>query len=238
MADLTARGARKAGEALEEAMCRRSQAVLARPMAELDRLASSERNGYVSFYELVDAGLRIPEDSGWDVWRKSADTLFFPHYERHVRFASLTLDGCGLPHYGDGFVVLRDDMIAHRTTVFDENSAAFVRREKLDPDTFPAKVRGRRATWSDRGRLAVAKHYRELTGTTATDDASLAAIVQRPGHAQGDDDVFLEAHLYGGFTVCSLARVVVKRSRVRSKALRRALDEKLAKHNVHLEEVR
>jgi hypothetical protein len=236
MAALTARGTRAAGEALEETVRTRSQAVIARPIGEIERIASSDRQGYASFYELVEAGIRIPDEEGWDVWRKSADTLFFPHYEKQMRFASLTLNGRGMPHYGDGFLVLRDDMVAHRATVFEENSAAFVRRETLNPDSFPAAVRGRRATWSDRGRLAVVKHHAELSATSASTDAAIAAILQRPGHSAGADDVFVEAHIYGGFTVRSLARVVVQSSKVLSKARFRALREKLAKLGVPLEE--
>lgn len=222
------------GKELEKAVAERSQAVIGRPLYEADRLATSDHQGYASFYDLVEAGVRLPEGKEWDVWRRTADTFFFPYYERHIRFASLTLDGRGLPHYGDVFLVLRDGMIAHRSTVFECNSTEFAIQQNLSITSAPGMIRGRRALWKSRGRLALAKHAGELNSSTTPD--GFAKLVLRSGRG-GRGDVFLEAHVYGSITIRTCERVVVLRTKVTSEAVRRALRERLEKFGVLLEEV-
>lgn len=233
--DLRSRGVGTIGQELEKAVAERSQAVIGRPLYEAERLATSDHQGYASFYELVEAEVRLPEGNEWDVWRCTADTFFFPNYGKHIRFAALTLNGCGLPHYGDVFLVLKDAMIAHRTTVFESNTTEFAIQQKLTIANAPGKIRGRRALWASRGRLAVAKHGGELTELTTSDQ--LAKLVLRSGPSGGRDDVFLEAHIYGSITIRTCERVVVQRAKVPSEATRQALRERLTKFGVPLEEV-
>lgn len=231
---MTAAATLPVGQRFEDAVTK-SQAVIARRVNEIERIATSDKEGYATFYQLVASGVRVPDGGDWDVWRGVADSYFFPNYREHVRFASLTLDGRGLPHYGDGFMVLRDDMIAHRTTVFEANSAVVARDEDFTMRNFRDKLRGRRVVWAERGRLAVVKHHAELSNKTK--DKEFATIIQRPDLAgESDKDRFLEAHVYGSMTARTLERVVIQCKRVRSPSRIRVLREQFAKVGVRLEE--
>ena len=103
-------------------------------------------------------------------------------------------------------------MIAHRATVFEENSAVFFERQRKQ-GVEPAVVAGHRARWSDRGKLALAKHAAELSPTSTETD--FASILLRPSPDPGhpEDDVFIEVHIYGPLTRRTLSRVTVDTAR-------------------------
>src|SRR5215218_8330981 len=46
-----------------------SKAVIARSESEVHRLASSSKQLYSTYYQLIEAGLRLPEGDQWDVLR-------------------------------------------------------------------------------------------------------------------------------------------------------------------------
>ena len=117
-----ARGVETILSQFEEAVAQQSRAVIARPLEEVSRLANSDRELYAGFYDLVRAGTRIPSDDQWDRYRGRMDEALFPHYKDYIRFAALCLDDKGLINYGECSLVLRNDMIEHRATVFEENS--------------------------------------------------------------------------------------------------------------------
>ncbi len=227
---LRTRNADAVGLELERLVACGARAVIARSLNETERLATNDNQGYASFYQLVRAGIRIPEENHWDGWRSQADEFFFPYYKEEIRFAALTLDGLGLPHYGDAFLVLRDDMIAYRTTIFESNTTAFARTESLTLDNAPSKILGRRSLWGARGKLAVAKHHAELAPDTAS--GKFAALILSPGNTQAED-CFLEAHVYGSITARTFERVIVQRQRGRG--MLRVLVEQFEKLNVPLD---
>jgi hypothetical protein len=174
----------------EAATAQQSQAVIARYSSDVYTFASSDRNLYPSFYQLLQAGARLPADNFWDKVRPVIDEKLFPYYKDHIRFAALSLDGRGLGHYGDCFMVLKEDIIAHRATVFEENSIVFVHRRQL-PETADMPP-GYRAIWENRGRLAVAKLAHAIDANTTETD--FPALLLRNG-ATSDDDDFIEVHI-------------------------------------------
>lgn len=102
-----------------------ARAVIARPAGEFQRLSTSDREGYATYYDLTEAEVRFPSGDKWDTLRPLADEALFPEFRKEIRFAALTLDGAGLPRFGECFLVLRTEMIAHRASVFEENSVLF-----------------------------------------------------------------------------------------------------------------
>src|SRR6266568_377533 len=54
-----------------------SKAVIGRNYHEALRLASSNREVYGTYYQLVEAGLRLPAGNEWDILRELADTVLF-----------------------------------------------------------------------------------------------------------------------------------------------------------------
>jgi hypothetical protein len=206
----------------EAAVAQASQAVIARYASEVFTLAAHDKMLYANFYQLVQAGARLPSEGFWDAVRAVVDEKLFPYYKDRICFAALSLDGRGLNRYGDCVFTLKEDMIAHRTTVFEENSIVFIHRSQL-PITAELPP-GYRALWQDRGRLAVAKLADALRpGMTQAD---FPELLLRDG-AQAEDDEFIEAHIYGSISIRSVAAVShnSKSSAIRHKALQEKLDK-------------
>ena len=203
LADANSRGVESAVIEFENAVSG-AKAVIARPLSELMRLAQNDREMYASFYELVEARVRVPTDKGWDKIRVLADSALFPHYKENIRFAALTLNEEGLPYYGECYFILRDDLIAHRASVFEENSGEWTKRHKInikEVDNLPV---GFRATWSQRGKLAVAKLSNKITTTTTTD--SFPSLLLQPKPPAPTED-FIEVHIWGPLTIRAVEKV-------------------------------
>lgn len=214
---------RGCGEAVRafESAAGSSQAVLSRSLADVERLASSDRQLYATYYQLLEAEVKLPAGDKWDPLRRLADEALFPGYKDKIRFAALSLDGAGLSGYGECSLVLREEMVAHRASVLEGNSALLMKNWAYN---VPA---GSRATWKERARLCVAKLAARLRPETT--EADFASLLLRPGTRPEDDD-FVEVHVWGPMSSWTFARVVLsgvaggrKPARARVKALRARL---------------
>ena len=149
-----------------------SKAVIARPEGEVLRLANSNKQLYATYYQLIEAGVKLPDGDEWDTLRRIADILLFQGYEKDIRFAALSLDGVGLSNFGSCSIVFRNDMIAPRASVFEENSALFMEHRKIKVSRTPNLPKGYRATWDERGKLCVAKLSGKIDSATRFDEYS------------------------------------------------------------------
>lgn len=203
-----------------------SKAVIVRPEHDVLRLATSTRQLYSTYYQQIEAELRLPDGERWDALREIADTVLFPQYKKDIRFGAMSLDGIGVLNYGTCSITLRDEMISHRASVFEENSARFVEREGT-------KIpKGYRAAWNDRARLCVAKLSGEIDSTTGSDKYS--GLLLRQG-TTSDDDEFVEVHIWGPMTVLTMEKVVITAPGSHQQTtIRQAIEFKLAKHNVQV----
>ena len=209
-----------------------SRAVIARSPAELQRLLTSDREGYATYYDLIGAEVRFPSADKWDDLRQAADPILFPHYKDKIRFAALTTDGAGLPSFGECFLVLRSEMTAHRATVFEENSLLFFSKHFRPGINEAARLpRGYRATWENRARLCVAKLADRIDA--ATPRGAYSEILLRPGPAPEDDD-FVEVHVWGPMTVRTVERVIFNKptNRAAREITNRANKQRMAKFGV------
>lgn len=207
-----------------------SKAVIARSESEVLRLASSSRQLYATYYELTEAGVSLPAGDGWDILRELADTVLFSKSKKHIRFGALSLDGVGLPNYGPCSLVLREEMISHRSSVFEENSAVFMERRKIKISREPKVPKGYKATWAQRGKLCVAKLAAKIDSNSRSDKYS--GLLLRQG-ATSEDDEFVEVHIYGPMTVLTMEQVIVTApSRTQRATILKAIEFKLAKHGV------
>lgn len=210
-----------------ESAAQTSKAVIARPLRDIERLASSDRELYPTFYGLTRGEVRASFGDKWDLLRRVADAALFPGYEEHIRFAALSLDGVGPGEFGDCFLVLREDIIAHRASAFEDNSASFVERHHHPvPEGF-------RSTWEERSRLCAAKHAKDLRPGMA--DAEFPAILLRQ-KAGSEESGFVEVHIYGPLSVRSVDRVTLRKGRGQPrKSVILELRNRLAKAGVSLE---
>lgn len=217
--DASDRGCREVVERLEAAL-RGSKAVINRPLADLERLAASDRQIYATYYQRLEAEVQAPHGDDWDRWRRMADATLFPLYEERIRFAALALDGVGVQSYGECSLVLRDELIAHRASVFEENSAVFLRDRgyQLPP--------GYRASWEDRSRLAVAKLAPAVHAGTLPADFPGLLVRQGP---TAEEDCFIEVHIWGPVTAraCECA-IMISKGRRAGQGFRKALQARLA----------
>lgn len=229
--DVSARRADSRLQDFEDAIAN-SRAVLARSESEVLRLASSDRQLYATYYQMLDAGLRLPEGGQWDVVRVLTDSLLFPGYKKEIRFAALSLDGIGLSNYGSCSIVFRNDMIGHRASVFEENSVMFMERNGIKVSRESEMPKGYRASWDERARLCVAKLYVKIDSATRPDEYS--GLLLKQG-ATSEEDEFIEVHIWGPMTVLTMEQVKVASPVLRPRqraTIVNALRAKLAKHGV------
>lgn len=214
-----------------EARCGESKAVIARSLGETLRLASGDHNVYATYHQLAEIEFRIPEGSKWDVLRTLTDHALFGDYKREVRFAALSLDGLGLMGYGECSWVARNEMIAHRASVFEENSVMFMERLGIALARAHKLPPGYRAPWEQRPKLCVAKLAEKIRDDIS--DEELAELLLRQG-TTSEEDEFVEVHIGGPMTVRTLERVIVKKG-VRQSKIGKVLREKLDGFGVLLE---
>ena len=167
-----------------------AHAVICMPVSRAMTLVSDDSQLYGSYYNLVNAGVRRPEESDIDQERQLADSLLFSHYRDFIRFGALSLDGRGVASYGHCSIVLKEDTIRRRATVFEKNSVSFCRERGFRP---PLPL-GYRASWDSRSDLAISKLAGQLSLDMAEKD--FAGILIRPPIADKEPD-FIEVHIYG-----------------------------------------
>lgn len=193
-----------------------SQAVIARSAGDVLRLATSDNEVYATYYQLIDGGLKLPAGDKWDTLRGLADKAIFSGYEKDVRFAAVSLSGIGLSNYGECSLVLRNEMIAHRASVFEENSTMFMKTHDIKLWDAVELPQGYRATWDEREKLCVAKLSGKIDATTKSGQYS--GLLLRQG-ATGEDDEFIEVHIWGPITVRTIERVTFTPSKRSGRAV-------------------
>ena len=229
IADAATRGAGVSLQHFENALAE-STAVIARPETVIHRLANNTRQLYASYYQEIEAGLRLPDDDEWSTARELADTLLFIGYQQHIRFGALSLDGKGPSNYGSCSFELRENMIADRASVLEENSVTFMERHSVKASRNPAVPKGYRAPWGSRAKVCVAKLAAHIDSTTRPNEYS--GLLLRQGTTPAAHE-YVEVHIFGPITILTMAKVTVTKPNKRQKAtVVKALKSKLAKYGV------
>lgn len=196
-------------ETFENEVAERSRAVICRSFNDL---ATWLKPGavYQSFHNLVASGARTAQDNEYDRVRKAVDELLFPQYCEDIVFGALTLDGHGIPYYGEFSVVVRTDALANRATVFEENSLGFMRSHDVKVGAeLPA---GYRADWAARGKLAVTKVALRLTPETLPENFPGILLSPADAAAATPDGDFVEVHVFGGISNTAIDKILVNGS--------------------------
>ncbi len=180
-----------------------SQAVMGSTLQKLLPIVIRDRDVFAAFHELAELRfLRESSPTGpdWNVVRPAAEVALLGGRKRinRLHYAALALDGRSLPHYGEVSILLRENLIAHRVSLFQENSAVYVYRHGVN---LPLGTRG---TWGDRHKLCVAKLAAQITASTRPDE--FPTILLKPG-ATGLDDNFVEVHVFGPMTFRTFEKV-------------------------------
>lgn len=234
LSDARTRGCEATVAEFERAVADQTKAVIATDVGEVERLAKSDRNLFSTYYELVKAGVRLPSGDKWDVLRGVAEHAMFPGYKDNIRFAALSLDGEGVWNYGECSLTLREDRSAYRASAFEANNVVMtVYQQKNYMADALDLPQGYRATWSERGRLCVAKSSGKIQVGTVSGEFS-RLLVEQGTTTAGDE--FVEIHLWGPISIRTVERVVVVRKGNRPLKTRlKDLESTLAHFGIPLE---
>jgi len=210
-----------------------SVAVIARPLSVILDVFGNENHSYVSFKRQVDAGMRSPLDNEYDQVRLQYENALFPNFSEDIIFAALSLTPQGISSFGPYNIVLKEEMISNRATVFEENPHVFSEKHALLlKDTIPP---GFRANWLQRHELAMAKLHSSITKETTAKD--YPDILQFKGDGASGSD-WIEVHIYGTINRNAVKSVAGKVPKVRTdRALWDAVIESAASINVEVVEL-
>lgn len=179
-----------------------SKMAIVRPLAYMLWLLESDKHTYSTYQLEVQMGARIPEENKWDLTRNQWEAALHPNFHKEIRYGCLTLNNKGLEKFGPYVMIMKDEMIAHRATVFEENPAIFVDRlGVLLNQPIPP---GYRSAWEKRDVLAKSKLYHKLSAGTRPDDYPMILLDVGAGDKPAD---YIEVHLYGGFTQAAIESI-------------------------------
>lgn len=211
-----------------ERVCDTSVAVFNCSTLKLFRQIASGTDLFETYHDLESLRIRSERPLGhnWQKLRPQAEIELLGSH-RHLdklHYAALSLDGLGLDSYGDCTVTFGEEMIRHRASCFEENSA-LIYEEKHD---FSGCLR---SSWTERGKLCAAKIAGKLDELMSSGD--FPGMLLSKGVTQ-DDDEFVEVHVFGTMTAQTFQSVAIDVSKLsrEQKALWKAVKEKLAKNGV------
>jgi len=191
-----------------------SRAVIARSLSIIQDLIDSDRRTYTGYQRQLASGSRIAEDNRYDLVRTQVEAALFPNCQTEMLFGFLSLGNSTLRGYGAFSMVLRDEMISHRATVFEENLLTLSTKLRLMlTDPIPS---GYRAVWQRRHDLAKAKLHSEVTAVTQDADFPGILVADRGGTADSD---FIEVHIFGPINRYTIERIYGENPRTREDRL-------------------
>lgn len=202
-----------------EDQCNASVAVLCTSVEKLEPMLVGHRDLLARFDEVRLLRFDRPPGPGapnWVVVRAITEIALFQtdKYPGNYHYAALSLDQKGLPHYGPVEIVLRTSMIAHRASLFRENSGWYV---ELYGPKLPADSQCR---WEDRGQLCVVKHASAL-GQPGAGQPWESLVLKSDGDPSGRTDVFVEVQIFGELTLHACERVTLYRDRLPTEGRRK-----------------
>jgi len=183
------------------------EAVMSCPFRRIEELISGEKDLYATFHQRRQ--LRASANPGskidWDEARLLTERKLFGNNKKFIHYAALTLSDSGPSPYGNCHVFLKESMIGHRASVFEQNSVTFMRDRKVSlVGPLPA---GYRTIWKNRMKLAVAKLVGKFT--PATTDAEFPIILLDSGTTTADGE-FIEVHVFGTMTLRTFKLIIVE----------------------------
>lgn len=207
----TAHGCDPERRRLEE-IAKSTVVVKSEPICWTSATLRREDTVFANYHQLIH-GSRFPAQPSHDAQRLRADASLYGSYGKEIVFAALSADGFGLPSYGNTHVEFFEDMVAHRSTVCEEN--AYILHRTLPPSDNGLLPPGYIAAWDDRDKIAVVKNAPRLSSKMA--DGALAALIASPGDNRGNDRV-LEVHVHSPLGVSAVAKIRVKKGEEFSQA--------------------
>jgi len=143
---------------------------------------------YKNYYELYSEGIKK-----FDRDREITDVcLFGEERGKSIRYGALCSRPSGLHSYGEFCIVLDGAVLQECASLFEENPFIFLKKHPYLPKQEPCIPPGYRATWQNRGKLAVAKLGERITESTQPCD--FPDILTHSASDKMEDD-FIEVHI-------------------------------------------
>jgi len=147
-----------------------------------------ENQPYKNYHELLKMGIKE-----LDSRREKIDVRLFGNDATNIRYGALCAESPGLRCYGECCMVIDGAALQNCASLFEENTFAFFEARPGVLDKVPCDIPlGYRATWENRGKLAVAKLGHHFATETPTDDFN--EILIRSTTEKMTDD-FIEVHI-------------------------------------------
>lgn len=188
------------------AVDRDSRVIVNMPPSFARSLVEDRRKVYANYEKLVGEELRTPAIGPDDRRRYAVDGWFFGSFGARIGFGVLSLSNEGLRTYGDVACQLRSESVDNRTSFLENNSYRFaeIHNIRLIDTSIPL---GYRASWKLRADLAVAKIGDRITSGMARKDWESLLVDSDSQNRENDE--FIEAHIYDGFTADSIEAIQV-----------------------------
>lgn len=206
-----------------------SQALFTCTLEKLHRELATGTEVFETYYQLEE--LRLRETApirllDWEKLRPQAEIELLGSHNNieRLHYACLSLDWNSLTSYGDCVVKLNTDMIAHRASCFEGNTAIVFFKEH----NFSRRLR---SSWDDRDKLVTAVFAGRLPKGIASTE--FPTILVATGETSADDE-FIEVHVFGTMTAKTFSEVkfLTSGSGRRESVYREAIIEKLNKASV------
>ncbi len=185
-------------ELVDSELTNHSGVVVSMPPHVLRGLVSNTSAIYANYEMLVEGGLRTPAFPGHDSKRGVVGSTIFGSYAKEIKYGALSVDNKGVATYGSAFCKLKLVSVKSRTTFMQANSYKI-----FDEELINGKIPlGCTSDWNNKEYLVLNKLYKYIKVHQSVTDV-LECLIQSDGIDRDNDD-FIEAHIYGGFTKDSI----------------------------------
>tara|TARA_B100000315_G_scaffold231474_1_gene242801 strand:- start:2801 stop:3646 length:846 start_codon:yes stop_codon:yes gene_type:complete len=208
-----------------------SKAIRCLSLSVAKQVLESDNELFSTFYQKVASKQKVPQNNEWDRARESVESKLFPGYHSEIHCAFLSLTNNILGNYGDCGLILKEEAIADRATVFEKNPILFF-EEFLIAGRKPVP-HGYRSIWRQRNMIAMAKLHPKFSDSTTCNDYSSILYCDSKKNEETD---FIEVHIFGTLHRRSVEHVIVKAAKSKAdKVIQRSLKNSLGEIGVSLE---
>jgi hypothetical protein len=186
------RGISEVAERFEQLLKENSKLVLAKSVADVVQLTNPNKL-ITSYHNEIRMNVRLAQNNKYDQNRDGFESIVNPQYYDNIQYAVLSLTNTGSAYYGGVHLSLDLAKVQHRTTLFEENSYNFVKKQNLSAAEIAPK--GYRSVWDDRAILATIKCSHMLDKDSVEDEFSSIILKDDPENPE-----FIEAHIYGNIS--------------------------------------
>jgi len=170
-----------------------SNAVMARNFKQLTIMFDDDNLLLSTFNQQVASNARMAESNKFDESRESFESKIYPYDFQDIHYAALSLNDIGLSYYGNCHIKFNTKLIRNRASVFEENPCIFLTRHNITGHMPLPK--GYRATWNERGKLALSKLHAKITKETSKTDFQDILVYENQKEQSTSDCI--EVHIHG-----------------------------------------